>query len=1153
MAINLITGGITPRAKSNVGPTPTSSSGGGGSAVGPLSTTPSQTTRQEPKRELRYVDPTASAVSAEAGKGTPIIIISNVRGKVPPSPKGYVKSVNAKTGQVTYVKRGYEPSVGWGATPVGTQISAGTHTPAGSPEAIAKAKKKEGQIEKGISDVGKRADAERFTPAQRKEIDTIARRYGFTGEKVIEDPRAREQILKSEKDGKLRRVLGTEQALKFQEDVETARQTRAGLSKYGIGIEQEGRRLKARGEFLKSQAKKGRYPTASIEAYNKAVAEYERKSGRYGELSKAFSTATTKLSKKQEKTAKEVESVGTMLGRPDMAFSKGVKPEEDFTIKGAEFGLEGKEASRVSRKVSEEIGMRRRQVAEADIFSLPVYGEVAHMKLSQLSAQQALQAKEVSESFKRTQVRGVALEKRAQYQQELLDLGYYKKPAKGQKVEQDIFSKEYRKSYIETGEGISKLQRTGFEIEKYGRFERTPESLRLAGEQAVIAGVSGLAVATGAGAVFGGLSVPAVISFGAYSAEASLLGKGLGQLEYERSKSLEKATVVDVATQIVVPVTGMGLANLSAKALAGRASVKVEGLTPKVKVTEMGAGFDKVRIEGGIGQVKYETKLFGKTVFERKAIVSLKGEGIAGPIQQPLTQSQSKAFLALERKLPAELILKEGRTVGIAGRAKLQFYKKSLIGSKWGAYGGTTKMPYAETTIYSPTVKGTFGKEALNKATQQYRFLEGGKFATASEYGGKTNLISGEFETKGLARFSSNVNLEGLLTERAKVMATTQILADKGFQADIYSVSKKVTRKTPDTVGTKDPFGGAITKESFKGASRGEKLTDFFVRTQAIQEMQVKSFAGGGSQVSVQQMAMASAPKEISTGPTVLASGASGVSISKQKVKEQTKVMKNIVQPKVKLKTEQIKKVKTRDLALLKSIQLKKTKTRTREKILPTSTKVLSSRTVAQELKRGQVLPSMAFAKSTVREKQKLKIEPAVAELLTPRAQIQKQRKAPSFRELNIARMATPELETLKGAPMPTFDFPKPKRMRSKRDEFGTGYDVFLKREGKMAKISSRPLSKKEALGLGAMKADIGAGATFDIRKTGIKVRKKDTGIWEKLKGRFYRGKEGYVERTQFRISSAGEKEEITMKGLATLADFPKLRQKKRKKRGWLF
>lgn len=101
------------------------------------------------------------------------------------------------------------------------------------------------------------------------------------------------------------------------------------------------------------------------------------------------------------------------------------------------------------------------------------------------------------------------------------------------------------------------------------------------------------------------------------------------------------------------------------------------------------------------------------------------------------------------------------------------------------------------------------------------------------------------------------------------------------------------------------------------------------------------------------------------------------------------------------------------------------------------------------------------------------------------------------------------------------------------RNPFVQGFDVFLRRRGEFKKVSSGPLSKAEALSLGSFKAEHTAGATFKVLPVPGPALTRFYGKGAPLK-RFYKKDGAYIEKSKYRISTAGELSEITFKGIST-------------------
>jgi hypothetical protein len=130
---------------------------------------------------------------------------------------------------------------------------------------------------------------------------------------------------------------------------------------------------------------------------------------------------------------------------------------------------------------------------------------------------------------------------------------------------------------------------------------------------------------------------------------------------------------------------------------------------------------------------------------------------------------------------------------------------------------------------------------------------------------------------------------------------------------------------------------------------------------------------------------------------------------------------------------------------------------------------------------------------------------------------------------------------TVPPPPPPFFWLPprkkKPKLRFKKKKKPKEGWLVFGRRRGKFVAVSTKPVTKLKALGIGAKWADITAGATFKIMPAGKPAYKTKLDFaWLKLAPKFYaKDKHTFIEKTKHRISTIGEKEEITYKGLEAI------------------
>lgn len=95
-----------------------------------------------------------------------------------------------------------------------------------------------------------------------------------------------------------------------------------------------------------------------------------------------------------------------------------------------------------------------------------------------------------------------------------------------------------------------------------------------------------------------------------------------------------------------------------------------------------------------------------------------------------------------------------------------------------------------------------------------------------------------------------------------------------------------------------------------------------------------------------------------------------------------------------------------------------------------------------------------------------------------------------------------------------------------------SGFNVFVRRKGKFRQVNVGALSKEQALDFGASTVRNTAAATFKIMPTTEKVRSKFRGQPARLFSFINKPNGLYIQRSRERISSIGEKREITYKGI---------------------
>jgi hypothetical protein len=92
------------------------------------------------------------------------------------------------------------------------------------------------------------------------------------------------------------------------------------------------------------------------------------------------------------------------------------------------------------------------------------------------------------------------------------------------------------------------------------------------------------------------------------------------------------------------------------------------------------------------------------------------------------------------------------------------------------------------------------------------------------------------------------------------------------------------------------------------------------------------------------------------------------------------------------------------------------------------------------------------------------------------------------------------------------------------------GFNVFVRRRGKFGQVNAQSLPYDDALRLGAFKVQSGASATFKVEAS-TQEAKGSFGVPFSL-ANFYQKGNLYIQKNINRISSLGEKQEITAKGI---------------------
>lgn len=334
---------------------------------------------------------------------------------------------------------------------------------------------------------------------------------------------------------------------------------------------------------------------------------------------------------------------------------------------------------------------------------------------------------------------------------------------------------------------------------------------------------------------------------------------------------------------------------------------------------------------------------------------------------------------------------------------------------------------------------------------------------------------------------------------------------------------------------------GAIGKRYANAGSM--KLGDFLSKAQLKEEMG----KGGLSTISLKQWESMVSPKEIAvTVPTrqaaltSIAMKKAATKLSEAQPSQETFYYRR--QPSQELIEEEFEyqptgvgigtKIEFVPMYAQKNIYPEMIKTGVRTRIIPIISEKIG---LGEKTKLFTEPKEMLGEKVTLGEKirlgEKTKIIPIQKIAIAQRITLAQKQKLAELTKL-IPATPIPPTPTIK---TPIIILPKGAGLMPKALQvFEKGFEVFAKRQGKWFTLSKQPLSKTAALSLGAKWADITAGASFKIAPTKAPAVSSPLTDWQRLAYRFYQGKKGaFVEKTGYRISTGGEKQEITYKGIA--------------------
>jgi hypothetical protein len=110
---------------------------------------------------------------------------------------------------------------------------------------------------------------------------------------------------------------------------------------------------------------------------------------------------------------------------------------------------------------------------------------------------------------------------------------------------------------------------------------------------------------------------------------------------------------------------------------------------------------------------------------------------------------------------------------------------------------------------------------------------------------------------------------------------------------------------------------------------------------------------------------------------------------------------------------------------------------------------------------------------------------------------------------------------------------PFPQKQEQKQNSFG--FDVFVKRKGKLKKANKNPLTKRAAFALGQKVTDVTAARSFEVLPSFENGTPQELPFASFNQSHYYKSKRTglLVELPKYSINTAGERKEITYQGIA--------------------
>lgn len=263
----------------------------------------------------------------------------------------------------------------------------------------------------------------------------------------------------------------------------------------------------------------------------------------------------------------------------------------------------------------------------------------------------------------------------------------------------------------------------------------------------------------------------------------------------------------------------------------------------------------------------------------------------------------------------------------------------------------------------------------------------------------------------------------------------------------------------------------------------------------------------------------------------------------RQKIKIETKQETKIeLRQKAKTQTIQLEKIETKPVTTIRppvliSIQKTKQEQKQKQSIIykPTTWEQVMQRVAVKQKQKQE--DSLLFLQRSKQMEATDLVEKTKQKTATETATKQLQKTATLTNLKNLEKTISITIPKIAEPPKPKLFKPEPGVFKKFEENKEIGYLVEVKKGGVFKRLTDKPLIKSEALARGLAAVKGGAAQTFKIFPAGYAVGKQRPFSFGELRvpktiKPLKAGEEVYSQKPAFRISTRGEFEEITLKGI---------------------